>query len=86
MKLDYLDVFEGVKPEGLYTAKYDEDCDIHTTYMYTLSMKRQGDLKVEYKLPIIEDCYMDGKLLDGTNLAFFAQICFKIQKYTGHKW
>ena len=31
LKWDYLDVFEGDKPNVIYTAKYDENCDIGTT-------------------------------------------------------
>ena len=30
-------------------------------------MNRQDDLEAKYKTPISEDCYINGKLLDGTN-------------------
>ena len=58
LKLDYLDVFKGVKSEILYTAKYDEDYDIGTTCIGRSSMKRQDDLKAEHKVPITEDYYV----------------------------
>ena len=35
--------------------------------MATLIMRRHDNLKAEHKAPITEDCYMDGKLLDGMN-------------------
>ena len=43
---------------SLYTTKYDEDCDIDTTYMGRTNMKRQDDLKAEHKVPITQDCYV----------------------------
>ena len=35
--------------------------------MGTQNMRRQDDLMVEYKVLITEGCYVDGKLLDGTD-------------------
>ena len=65
--MNYLDIFEGGKSEFLYITKYDEDCDIGTAYMDRSSMKRQDNLNAEHKVPVTKDCYMNGKLLDGTN-------------------
>ena len=31
--LYYLDIFEEIKSENFYIAKYDKDCDIATTYI-----------------------------------------------------
>ena len=51
----------------MYTAKYDEDSDIGTTYLGLSKMRRQDELKAEHEVSITEDCYIHGKLLDGTD-------------------
>ena len=35
--------------------------------MVTSNLRWQDDLKAEQKVPITDNCYMNGKLLDGTN-------------------
>ena len=66
LKQDYLDIFEGVRSDVIYTAKYAENRDIGTTYLEITKIRRQDELKAEYKVPIIEDCFMPGKLMDVT--------------------
>ena len=51
----------------MYTAKYDENSDIGTTYLGITKMKRQDELQVENKAPTTEDCYIPSTLLDGTD-------------------
>ena len=33
-------------------------------------MERQDELKAKHKIPITEDCYIQGKLLDGNDVAY----------------
>ena len=65
VKQDYLNIFEAVKSDVMYTTQYDENSDVGTTYMGMPKMRRQDKLKAEQKAPITEDCYIPGKLLDG---------------------
>ena len=58
-------MFEGVKSDVIYSAKYDENCNIGTTYLGASRMRRQDELKAEHKTPITEDCSIHCKLLDG---------------------
>ena len=51
----------------MYTVQYDESSDTGTAFIWMLKMKRQDELKAEYKTPIMENCYIKGKLLDGTD-------------------
>ena len=67
LRLNYLCTFEGVKSDIFNAAKYDMDCDIGTAYMGISYMRRHHDLNRQYKLLRTEDCYMDGRLLVGTN-------------------
>ena len=39
----------------MYIAKCEEDCDIGTAYLGISNMRRQDDLKTEYKVPITLD-------------------------------
>ena len=67
LKQDYIDIFEGVKSDVMYTAKYDKNSDTGTTYIGTSEMRRQVALKTQHKASIMEDYYIHGKLLDGTD-------------------
>ena len=50
LKVNYPDVFEGVKSDILYITKYNEDCDIGTIYMSRSSMMRKMTLKQNTEL------------------------------------
>ena len=39
LRQEYLHAFEGIKSEIIYTARYDKDHDIGTTYKGTLNMR-----------------------------------------------
>ena len=67
MEQDYLDIFEGVKPDVMHTAHCDENSDKGSTHWGMPKMRRQDKLKVTHKAPITEDCYIPSKLLDGTD-------------------
>ena len=49
------------------TTKYDENSDIGTTYLGTSKIRRLDEWKTKHKMPITEDSYIPGKLLDGTD-------------------
>ena len=65
LKHEFPDIFEGVKSDVMYTAKYDENSDIETTYLGSSTMRRQDELIAEHKAPIT-DLYVYSKLLDDT--------------------
>ena len=67
LKQGYLDIFEGIESDVMYTAQCDKNCDIGTTYLGMPKMTNQDDLKAEHKTPITEDCYMPSKMLGGTD-------------------
>ena len=52
LRMDYLDVFEGIKSP--IHSQCDRDCDIGTTYIGTSNMRKQYDLKAEHRIPITE--------------------------------
>ena len=62
----YLDVYEGIQLEIVYTMRFDENSDLSTTYLGKSHKTRNDKLKVEESLPISEHWYTLGKLLDGT--------------------
>ena len=46
-KGEYLDVYEGVCSEILYTAKFDEYSDLGTAYLCRIDMIRSDKLRAE---------------------------------------
>ena len=63
---EYLDRYEGVKPEIVDTTRFDENSDLSTTYLGRIDMTRDKDLMVEQRFPISKSGYTVGKLMDGT--------------------
>ena len=63
---EYLDRYEGVKPEISNTTRFDENSDLSTTYLGKIDMTQNGNLTVEEKFTTTEQGYTVGKLLDGT--------------------
>ena len=59
-------MFEGVKPDVIYTAMYDKNCDKRTSCLGTSRIRRQDELRAEHKTPITEDHYIYGKQLNCT--------------------
>ena len=39
-------------------AKYDKNCDISTIYLGTSSLRRQDEVRTDYRTLITEDCYI----------------------------
>ena len=48
LKQEYLDIFEGVKSDIMYTAQYDNNRDIGIRYLGISWMGRLDELKEEY--------------------------------------
>ena len=65
MKSNYLDMYEGVHVDVLYTNRFQENSDLSTTYLGQTKMIRETGIKVEEKIPIIGQGFTLGKLLDG---------------------
>ena len=64
---EYLDVYEGIQLDIVSSSRFDENSDISTTYLGKLEHKESQDkLKAEESIPISENGYTLGRLLDGT--------------------
>ena len=65
MRSNYLDMYDGLHTDVIYTNRFDESLDLSTTYLGTTAVTRETKAKVEEKFPISEQGYTLGKLLDG---------------------
>ena len=63
---EYLDMYEGIQLELVYTSRFNENSDLSTTYLGRLDKARVNKLKMEESFPISEHGYTTGRLLDGT--------------------
>ena len=66
LKLDYLDVYDGVYAEIISTNKFDEDTDLSTTYLGQADMSRKTEVKAEESFAMNAAGHTRGELLDGT--------------------
>ena len=71
---EYLDMHEGVQSEMVSTTRVDENSDLNTTYLGRIDMTRASKLKAAEKIPLSEQGYMVGKLLDGTECQILLDI------------
>ena len=62
----YLDMYEGIYAEMVYTNKFNENSDLSTTYLGQTKMTRDTKIKAEERFPITGQGFASGKLLDGT--------------------
>ena len=65
-KARYLDVYEDVYAEMVYSSKFDENSDLSTMYLGKADMTRNNKIKAEERFPITGQGFASGKLLDGT--------------------
>ena len=65
-KARYLDVYEDIYAEMVYSSKFDENSDLSTTYLGQTNMTRSTRIKAEERFPITGQGFASGKLLDGT--------------------
>ena len=63
MRSSYLNMYEGVHTDMVYTNRFDENSEFSTTYMGQTKMTRETRIKVEEKLPIIGQGYILGKII-----------------------
>ena len=66
MRSNYLDMYEGVHADMMYTNRFDENSDMSTTHLGQIKMTRETKIKVEEKIHITGQGYTLEKLLDGT--------------------
>ena len=65
LKSKYLDMYEGVYAEMVYTNKFNDNSDVSTTYLGEMKMTRDTKIKAEERFPITGQGFASGKLLDG---------------------
>ena len=65
LKSKYLDMYEGVYVEMVYTNKFNENSDLSITYLGWTKMTRDTKIKAEERFPITGQGFASGKLLDG---------------------
>ena len=68
LKEEYLNVYKHIQSEILSTTRFDENSDLSTTYLGKVDRSKSNKIKVEESLPISEQGYTMGKLLDGTEM------------------
>ena len=65
LKSKYLDLYEGVYTEMVYTNKFNENSDLSMTYLGQTKMMRDTKIKAEERFLITGQGFASGKLLDG---------------------
>ena len=64
---EFLDVYEGNQSDIVSSSRFDENSDISMTYLGKIGQEEsQNKLKAEESLPVSENGYTLGRLLDGT--------------------
>ena len=74
LRTDYLDMYEGVQADVVYSTRFDECSDLSTTYLGRTHITRETKIKAEEKFPISEQGYTMGKLLDDTDCQILLDI------------
>ena len=64
-KARYLDIYEDIYAEMVYSSKFDKNSDLSTTYLGKAAMTRNSKIKAEERFPITGQGFASGKLLDG---------------------
>ena len=70
-KARYLDVYEDIYAEMVFTSKFDENSDLSTMYLGQTDMTRNTRIKAEKRFPITGQGFASGKLLDGTECKIY---------------
>ena len=66
LKPKYLDLYEDVNADMIYTNRFDENSDLSATYLGQTTMTRDTKIKVEESVLITGQGFTLGMLLDGT--------------------
>ena len=64
-KARYLDIYEDIYTEMVYSSKFDKNSDLSTMYLGKAYMTRNSKIKAEEIFPITGQGFASGKLLDG---------------------
>ena len=62
----YLDMYEDKHAEMIHTNRFDENSDLHMTYLGQTKMTRDTRIRAEEKFAITRQGFTSGKLLDDT--------------------
>ena len=62
LKVEYLDVYEGVYAKLVSSDRFDEDTDLSTMYLGQIDMNRNTEVKAEENLPITAQGYTKGHI------------------------
>ena len=62
---NYLDMYEGVHTDVIYTNRFDQSSDLSATYLGKTKLTMETKIKAVEKFPISGQGYTLGKLLDG---------------------
>ena len=65
LRSKYLDVYEGVYAEMVYTNKFGGNSDLSMTYLGQIKMTRDTKIKAEERFSITGQGLATGKLMDG---------------------
>ena len=65
MRNKFMDVYDEIYAEVVRKSKFDESIDLSTTYLGRIDMKREDVMKAEESLPISEQGFVMGKILNG---------------------
>ena len=65
-KEEYFDVYKGIQSEILSTTRFDKNSDLSTTYLGKAEKSKNSKIKADESFPLLEQGYIMGKLLDGT--------------------
>ena len=66
LKTKYLDLYEDVYADMVYTNRFDENSVLSATYLGQTKMTKDTKIKAEESFPITGQGFTSGKLLDGT--------------------
>ena len=75
LKMKYLDLYEDMYVNMVYTNRFDEDLDLSTTYLGWMKTNWDTKFKTEEGFPITGQDFTSGKLLDGTDCQILLDIC-----------
>ena len=75
MRSNYLDIYDGVYADIVYTNRSDESLDLSTTYLGKTTITRETKIKVEEKFPISGQGYTLRKLLDNMDCQILLDTC-----------
>ena len=64
LKKNYLDMYEEVHADMVYSNRFDENLDLSTTYLGRTNMTRETKVNAEGKFPIFGQGFTMGNLLD----------------------